>query len=304
MEPMKVRIGYGLGVRTSLNDQSFLDVVDTLEALRFDSLWLSERIGGNAPDPLVAMSMAAARTTHLKIGMSVMVLPGRNPVILAKELATLDRMSNGRLLPAFGLGVADPHEQQAFGVERSQRAKMFNEALAVLRSCWTDNEVTFHGDFFHYDNLRVRPQPLQSPPEVWLGGIAESELKRVGRLADGWLPSFVTPADALAGWHTVTQIASDHEREIDPEHFGVLIPYVIGDAPAPLLDSLRTRRPDLDDVSVLVPNSWEKLSHTIEQFVEVGASKFVVVPLSEPHSVTEWNEHLAHAAESLMPLQN
>jgi probable F420-dependent oxidoreductase len=304
MEPMKVRIGYGLGVRTSLNDKSFLDVVDTLEDLRFDSLWLSERIGGNAPDPLVAMSMAAARTTHLKIGMSVMVLPGRNPVILAKELATLDRMSNGRLLPAFGLGVADPHEQQAFGVERSQRAKMFNEALAVVRSCWTDDEVTFHGDFFHYDNLRVRPQPLQNPPEVWLGGIAESELKRVGRLADGWLPSFVTPADALAGWHTVTQIASDHKREIDPEHFGVLIPYVIGDAPAVLLDSLRTRRPDLDDVSVLVPNSWENLAQTIEQFVEVGASKFVVVPLSEPSSVTEWNEHLAHAAESLMPLQN
>ncbi len=304
MEPMKVRIGYGLGVRTSLNDYSFLEVVDTLESLRFDSLWLSERIGGNAPDPLVAMSMAAARTTHLKIGMSVMVLPGRNPVILAKELATLDRMSNGRLLPAFGLGVADPHEQQAFGVERSQRAKMFNEALAVVRSCWKDDDVTFHGDFFHYDNLRVRPQPLQNPPEVWLGGIAESELKRVGRLADGWLPSFVTPTDAAAGWQTVTQIASDHEREIDPEHFGVLIPYVIGEAPAPLLDSLRSRRPDLDDVSVLVPNSWEQLSRTIEQFIEVGASKFVVVPLSEPHNVTEWNDHLAQAAQSLMPLQN
>jgi hypothetical protein len=102
----------------------------------------------------------------------------------------------------------------------------------------------------------------------------------------------------------VTQIASEHEREIDPEHFGVLIPYVIGDAPAPLLDSLRTRRPDLDDVSVLVPNSWAKLADTIEQFIEVGASKFVVVPLSEPRSVAEWNNHLADAASSLMPLQN
>ena len=77
-----------------------------------------------APDPLVAMSFAAARTTRLKVGMSVMVLPGRNPIVLAKELATLDRMSNGRLLPAFGLGVADPQEQQAFGVERAKRARM------------------------------------------------------------------------------------------------------------------------------------------------------------------------------------
>ena len=90
---MKIRIGYGLGVRTTLNDHGFLDVVDALEGLHFDSLWLSERIGGEAPDPLVAMSMAAGRTSKLKFGMSVMVLPGRNPIVLAKELATLDRMS-------------------------------------------------------------------------------------------------------------------------------------------------------------------------------------------------------------------
>ena len=97
---MKVRIGYGFGVRTKLNDAGFTQVVDALERLRFDSLWLSERIGGEAPDPLVAMAFAAGRTTKLKFGMSVMVLPGRNPVVLAKELATLDRLSNGRLLPA------------------------------------------------------------------------------------------------------------------------------------------------------------------------------------------------------------
>lgn len=303
MGSVKVRVGYGLGVRTRLNDASFLDVVDTLENLRFDSLWLSERIGGDAPDPLVAMSMAAARTSRLKFGMSVMVLPGRNPVVLAKELATLDRMSNGRLLPAFGLGVADPQEQQAFGVERKQRAKIFNEALAVMRSCWLDESVTFHGEYFNYDNLRVEPKPLQTPPEVWLGGIAESELKRVGRLADGWLPSFVTPTDAQQGWKTVTEVASEHDREIDPEHFGVLIPYVIGDAPEQLLAGLKARRPDLDDVSVLVPNSWNKLAQLIQQFTEVGASKFVVIPLSEPSSVNEWNNHLSDAAHHLLPLQ-
>ena len=301
---MKVRIGYGLGVRTSLNDSGFLDVVDTLERLRFDSLWLSERIGGEAPDPLVAMSMAAARTTRLKVGMSVMVLPGRNPIILAKELATLDRMSNGRLLPAFGLGVADPHEQQAFGVERSQRAKMFNEALAVMRSCWMDDEVTFHGEHFHYDALRVTPKPKQQPPDVWLGGIAESELKRVGRLADGWLPSFVTPSDAEKGWETVQRVAKEHDREIEDEHFGVLIPYVMGDAPAALLAGLQARRPDLDDVSVLVPSGWDALANTINQFVSVGASKFVVVPMIEPGSVDAWNNHLEEAATHLLPLQN
>ena len=116
MASMKVRIGLGLGVRTRLHGPEFGDFVDTVERLRFDSLWLSERITGEAPDPVVAMSYAAGRTTHLKFGMSVLVLPGRNPIVLAKEMATLAIMSGGRLLPAFGLGVADGMEHQAFGV--------------------------------------------------------------------------------------------------------------------------------------------------------------------------------------------
>ena len=304
MGAVKVRIGFGLGVRTQLNDSTFLDVVDTLESLRFDSLWLSERISGSAPDPVVAMSMAAARTTRLKIGMSVMVLPGRNPILLAKELATLDRMSQGRLLPAFGLGVADPHEQQAFGVERSARAKIFNEALEILRACWMNETVTFHGEHFHYDNVTVLPKPVQQPPEVWLGGIADSELRRVGRLADGWLPSFVTPDDAAQGWQTVTRIAEEHNREIDPEHFGVLLPYTTGPMSPHLLAGLRARRPDLDDVSILVPSGWDALRTSIEHFVSKGASKFVIVPFTEPQSLQEWNDHLGSAAEHLMSLQN
>lgn len=301
---MKVRIGYGFGVRTTLNDHGFLDVVDALEDLRFDSLWLSERLGGEAPDPVVAMSMAAARTKRLKFGMSVMVLPGRNPVILAKELATLDRMSRGRLLPAFGLGVADPQEQQAFGVERSQRAKIFNEALAVVRACWTEESVTFHGDYFNYDNLRVEPKPTQQPPDVWLGGIADSELKRVARLADGWLPSFVTPEDTARGWDIITTTAAEHGRTIDPEHFGVLIPYAHQAIPDALRAGLAARRPDLDDVSAIVPIGWDQLVSMIQKFIAVGASKFVIIPMMEPTSPKEWIAHLSEAAPVLLPLEN
>ena len=188
---MNVRIGVGLGTRTQLNGPELGPVVDELERLRFDSLWLSERITGDAPDPIVAMAYAAGRTTHLKFGMSVLVLPGRNPVVLAKELATLAVMSGGRLLPAFGLGVADGAEHQAFGVQRGERAKWFDEALVVMRSCWRDEVVDHDGERFHYEGLKVRPQPARL--DVWLGGIAPSELRRVGRMADGWLPSFVTP---------------------------------------------------------------------------------------------------------------
>ncbi len=299
---MKVRIGYGLGVRTSLNDGGFATVVDELERLRFDSLWLSERIGGEAPDPIVAMAFAAGRTTRLKFGMSVLVLPGRNPVVLAKELATLDRLSGGRLLPAFGLGVAEPHEQQAFGVERGERAKLFDEALAVVRACWTDDVVDHHGPRYHYDGLRVLPKPHQSPPDVWLGGIAPSELRRVGRLADGWLPSFVTPADVAAGRSVIEDVAASHGRAIDPEHYGVLIPYSLDPLPAELRAGLSARRPDspLDDI---VAEGWSQLTELIGRFIEVGASKFVVIPLGEPGSAAAWADHLGEAAGVLLPLQ-
>lgn len=300
---MKIRVGYGLGVRTRLNDTSFLDVVDALEALRYDSLWVSERIGSECPDPVVAMSVAAARTKKLKFGMSVMVLPGRNPVLLAKQLATLDRMSNGRLLPAFGLGVADQAEQQAFGVERSERAKIFDEALELMRKCWLDDVVTHSGKWFTVDGLRVEPKPKQQPPDVWLGGIARSELKRVARLGDGWLPSFVMPDEAGSGWETINRHAAEFGREIEDEHFGVLIPYRFGPLPGALMAGLGARRPDLADPGVLIPNGWDELVVRIKDFISVGASKFVVLPLVEPDGSDAWIRHLEEAADVVIPLQ-
>ncbi len=298
---MSVRIGVGLGTRTKLNGPELGPVVDELERLRFDSLWLSERITGDAPDPIVAMAYAAGRTTHLKFGMSVLVLPGRNPVVLAKELATLAVMSGGRLLPAFGLGVADGAEHQAFGVQRAERAKWFDEALAVMRSCWRDEVVDHDGERFHYEGLKVRPQPARL--DVWLGGIAPSELRRVGRMADGWLPSFVTPADAATGRAVIEQVADEHDRTIEDDHYGVLIPYSMDSVPDLLLAQLGRRRPDLDDPATLVPVGWDALIDAVKRFVDVGTTKFVVLPIVEPGGVDAWQGHLNEAAEALLPLE-
>jgi probable F420-dependent oxidoreductase len=301
---VKIRIGIGLGARTGVNDSAFGDVVDALEELGWDSLWLSERIGSPAPDPLIALSFAAGRTARLKLGTSVMVLPGRNPMILAKELATLDRLSGGRLLPAFGLGAVDPNEQQAFGVERAERARLFDESLAVVRAAWSQPRVTYHGRHFHLDEVEVEPKPLQHHVDVWLGGIAPSELRRVGRLADGWLPSFVTSDDVAAGRAVIEATASEHGRSIDPEHFGVLIPYVeSGEPPQQLIAALASRRPDLDDARRLVACGWAELSALIDEFVAVGTSKFIVFPLGEPPSTSAWRTHLERAAEALLPKQ-
>jgi probable F420-dependent oxidoreductase len=297
---MKVRVGYGLGTRSLTNDAArFTAFVDALEGCGFDSLWLSERLTGDCPDPMIGLAVAAGRTKKLKLGTSVQVLPGRNPIDVAKQWASLDRLSNGRALPAFGLGVADPREQQAFGVARGDRAKWFNEALPLIRRLWTEDSVDHDGPRFHFAGASVLPKPLQQPPDVWLGGIAPSELRRVGRLGDGWLPSFCTADDVRSGRKTIEDTAAAHGRSIDAEHFGALVAYSSGPLPDVVAAAVRRRRPDLDPGDV-IPDSLAGLRARLEAFVEAGASKFVVIPLAEPG---DWEAELEAVAATLKPLE-
>jgi probable F420-dependent oxidoreductase len=296
---MKVRIGYGLGTRASTDPDRFAALVTGLERHRFDSLWLSERVTGDCPDPIVGLAVAAGLTTRIKLGFSVLVLPGRNPMLLAKELATLDRLSAGRLLPAFGLGAVDPGEHQAFGVERGDRAAMFNELLPLLHRFWSGQPVDHDGRFHTYEGAVVQPTPAQERLEVWLGGIAPSELKRCGRLGDGWLPSFCTPGDVRTGIATIQAHAAEAGRTIDTEHFGALLPYCDGPIPDIVRAGLARRRPDVDPAEV-VASGLDGLQTMIQQHIEAGGSKFVVIPMAEP---ADWDEHLAEVAEALLPLQ-
>jgi probable F420-dependent oxidoreductase len=297
---VKVRIGYGLGTQTAANDGgTFGAVVDALEDLRFDSLWVSERITGEAPDPLTALAFAAGRTTRLKLGTSVLVLPGRNPVVLAKEMAGLDRLSGGRFLPAVGLGAPSPVEHRAFGIAAKERAPWFDEALGLMRRLWTEDHVTHDGERFSVEGVTVRPKPVQDPLEVWLGGQAPSELRRVGRLGDGWLPSFCTVDDVAGGWELVTATAADHDRTIDPEHLGALVSYSHGPIPDRFAAFLAQRRPGLDPTDV-VPVGLDALRARLEAFTTVGASKFVVLPLAEPD---DWDAELTAVWDAVGDLQ-
>ena len=298
---MKIRVGFGLGTRSFTNDHSTFDpFVDALEELEFDSLWLSERLGGECPDPLVGLAYAAGRTKRMKFGFSVMVLPGRNLAVLAKELASLDRLSNGRLLPAFGLGVADVHEQAAFGVDRKQRAKMFNEALPLLKRMWEDEPVNHQGDFYNYEGVDLLPKPTQQPMDIWLGGAADVELRRCGRFGDGWLPSFCTPERASDGWRLVNEAAEENERFMDPEHFGVLVPYSHGELPSSYKAILDRRAPGIDPQEI-IPVGHQGLRAQLERFVEGGASKFVPILVGEPD---DWFAELEGVDEVVLPSQN
>lgn len=304
---VKIRIGFGLGTNglPAPHDQdhqrAYCSFIDQLEQCRYDSVWFSERVSGWTPDPVVAMAFAAARTTKLKLGMSVMVLPGRNPALVAKELASLDVLSNGRLLPAFGLGVADGAEQAAFGVRREDRAPLFDETLAVIRRLWTEDNVVHEGRFLRLSGVTVRPHPAQRPPDVWLGGFAPSELRRVGRLADGWLPSFLTPADAGAKKVDVERAAADAGRVIDPEHFGALIIYSLDGDVGPLVERVRARRPDVD-IADLVPVGAAAIRDHLRRYIDEGFSKFVLVPAGS-RDKDQLRAELDRLAEDVLPLQ-
>lgn len=297
---MKIRIGIGLGTGTLVGEaERFPPFVDALELRGFDSLWLSERLTGPAPDPLMALAVAAGRTRRLKLGTSVLVLPGRNPVVLAKELASLDRLSGGRLLPAVGIGAPVPAEHRAFGVDRAERAAQFDEALGLMRRLWTEDDVHHDGPRFRVEGVTLRPKPVQMPVDVWLGGMSRSELRRTGRLGDGWLPSFTVPGEVAGGWETINAVAAEHGRRLDPEHLGVLIAYGRTGVPDPLARGLAARRPDLDVAEVL-PVGVAALRRRVEAFVAVGASKFVVVPVEEP---ADWDAELDELASALLPLE-
>ena len=296
---MKVRIGFGLGTRSLTNDDRFGPFVDDLERLRFDSLWLSERIGGESPDPVVGMAYAAGRTKKLKFGASVMVLPGRNPVLVAKSMASLDRMSGGRLLPAFGLGVADAHEQQAFGIERGGRAAWFDEALPLMRRLWTEDAVDHDGALFHLEGIGVLPKPVQKPSTCgWAGS------RRPSFGASGGCPTVGCRRSSCRARPRPRRQSSrkprpSTSREIDPEHFGALIAYAVGEVPDTLLALLARRRPDLDPTEI-VPNGMAELRDRINAFCDVGFSKFVVLPVGEPD---DWSTHLEEVAAEILPLQ-
>jgi probable F420-dependent oxidoreductase len=294
---MKVRIGYGVGTQIGDDAIGFAELVDGLERLGFDSLWCSERATGAVPDPMVSLAFAAGRTERIKLGTSVQVLPGRNPVLLAKQWASLDRLSGGRALPAFGLGVVDPIEQQAFGVTREERAPWFEEVLPLLRRFWAGEVVDHDGARFHYRGVAIGTPTLKGLPDVWLGGRAPVELRRVGRLADGWLPSFATPTQVAEGRAVVEEAAAQAGRTIDAEHYGAMVFYARAAIPEPFRSRIAARA---GDARAIVPVGVPALRDRLEEFVAVGFSKLVLVPV-EP--VDSWTGELELLAERVLDVQ-
>ena len=295
---MKIRIGISSGT-AGLGARAFGQLADDVARLGFDSLWMPEILTVAAHDPLVGLAWAAGRNPSLKIG-TTMLLPGRNLVRLAKQVGSLDTLSEGRFLLTFVPGIARGAERDAVGVDLAGRGEVMDDALPVLRRLWAGETVSHRGPAGTLSEVSVSPRPVQDPFELWLGGMVPAALRRCGRLADGWLPAFCTPEEAAAGREVVDAAAQASGRAISDEHFGVSIGYT----PGPLDDAVRAsmaQRARGRPVEDLVPAGYDALRDLLERFVAVGFSKFVLRPVVP---VPDEGAELERLANAVGDLQN
>jgi len=292
---MKIRIGVGAG-GASPSMEALAELVTGLDELGFDSLWLSEVLTGPVIDPVVGLAWAAASNPRLKIG-TTMLLPGRNVLRLAKQLASLDRLSQGRLLVTLVPGLTYAPEREAIGIDPKLRGAFIDEALPLLRRLWAGETVSHDGPAGTLRDVRLSPLPVQQPLEVWLGGTMPAALERCGRLSDGWLPSLCTPDEAVAGRVVIEDAAARAGRSISAEHFGVSIGYASAPIDPATARVMAARRPRSLE---LTPVGWPALRKLIEQFIAGGFSKFVVRPVTTPAS---WRAELEALAAAVGDLQ-
>lgn len=203
------------------------------EALGFDSIWYAEHpavpvesaspfpaTGGEIPwtyshftDPYIALARASAVTTTLKLGTGITLIPQRNPLLLAKEIAALDYHSDGRFLLGVGTGWLR-EEIELFGGDFRRRWTQTREALEAMQALWSNEAGEYHGEFYDFPPVRVFPKPKQQPrPPIILGGHAKKVLERIVAHADGWLPNRISPDDLADARKTLDRLATDAGRD-------------------------------------------------------------------------------------------
>ena len=297
---MKIRFAVTPPV-SALSEDVFPDYLAEVERLGFDTVWLSDIPLGALGDPLISLTYAAACTSKLKLGANLVPL-GRHPLWLAKQLAQLDRLSQGRLLLSFVPGLGQSEERAALGYPTGNRGRVIDEMIELMRLWWAGEAVSCEWHGLRFDDVTLEPAPKQQPLEIWLGGVSAAALERVATFADGWLTSAATPAEAGQGRSTIELRASELGREVDAEHFGISIPYCVSDPGEPALATLRQRRADRDLTDIVTVGA-DGLRELIDAHISEGLSKFVVRPLTALSPQTLWHDDLHWLAETVLPLQ-
>ena len=275
-------VGLTTGISTDSVDVAVL--AQKAESLGFESFWLPEhtivpvhttsRYGGTADgsiplsmsdsgDPLIGLARASAVTQHIKLGTAISLVPEHNPILQAKQIATLDRLSNGRFI--FGIGAGWLLEEtEIMGGDFEHRWGQTREAILAMKELWTQDEADFHGKYYNFPPVRCNPKPVQKPhPPVFLGGNAPNVFKRIAAWGDGWMPVRVTSEQVKKGRATLDELAEAAGR--DPKTIRLMVCNVPADR-----DSIRAlESAGADRVTVSLPrDTGEGMLQKLEQIAD------------------------------------
>jgi probable F420-dependent oxidoreductase len=275
------------------------------EKLGYDSLWLQERIIGdvNMLEPVTLLSYVAAITTKLKLGTSVLLLPLRNPLQLAKAYSTLDVMSGGRAVMGVGLGGGHLGSHEGvFGYARDGRVTRFTEAVEIMKLLWMEPKASFHGRYWNFDNVSMEPKPLQKPRlPIIFGGHHENALRRAVKHADGWMGAgSSSSASFIRESARIRDMLAEAKRDPATFHFAKRV-YLAADS-----DKVRGERRIRDwfgkryknadlGPKVSIWGSAAECAEKIQELVRAGAQQIVFNPMFDEM------EHLEICAKEIMP---
>jgi probable F420-dependent oxidoreductase len=185
------------------------------EEVGFTSLWAGDRVLFTPRfEATTLLSYLAAKTAKVRLGTAVILLPLRNPVLLAHSMASLDIISHGRLVVGAGIGAQRvAKEYEVANVPFQDRAKIFEETIKLIKSLWSSNSVNFDGSHFRIKDLSLPIKPIQKPgPPLLLAGVSSKSLRRVALLGDGWIPTEIKPNDYSEYWHRIAELALKFNR--------------------------------------------------------------------------------------------
>ena len=287
--PTNAKIGLlipgSFGVEPPSMDE-FTQFFRRADDLGFDSLWAIDRIFHdiNILDPMTLLTCAAAVTSRIRLGTAVLLFVLRNPILLAKTTATLDRLSGGRLTLGLSLGGRD-HEFEPLGVPVRRRVSRLTEGLEVMRLLWTGQSVTFHGRHYQLDGVTMQPKPLQTPSiPIIMGGRADAVLKRSAEMADGWVAGGQGgPEEFSLAWRQVCTYAAAAGKDPESLDSGKLMYITVGEDRGWCQERLRQFThayygPSYDVATNCVSGPPDECAAKIQGFIDAGAKTMILGP--------------------------
>ncbi|MGE3855572.1 MAG: LLM class flavin-dependent oxidoreductase [Dehalococcoidia bacterium] len=281
---MSVRIGLSMAAFPFSSPRAMWRWVETCEDSKVDSIWQTDRLISPEPylEPLTALAALAGGTSRLKFGMTVLVIPLRDPLVTAKQCATIDFLSGGRFLPAFGVGSDNAVEFRATSIGRAARGARADEALEVIARLWAGESVTFEGKHFRYEGASIAPLPKQQPLPLWIGGSSPAAIRRTARLGTGWLGGGQTAAETAPVVAAIRAAAIEAGRPIDDDHYGISHGFRFGSLDdAPVQQAAKCLAPGRNPADYFAVGDANTIIERCREFHAAGVSKFVLRPLGD-----------------------